>query len=295
MASLHEQGYNFYTYRSGNVTLTIRPEDCIMCEMCIPVCPSEAFEITDAYVGDGQYEVLVSSNFKYKAANCSMSGDCATVCPTGALEMGLIPPDEGGDDDDDDDDDDDPFEEITSELTTPCFQNIFVQLNNASSMQTTVGWILHEVFNLWDTADIVFKESTSLPSNTDGVTHAYASGDYFTAEITLNTTVLQNASKEYIAATIYHEIIHAYLNWSGLKGELVQHNEMAETYLSHMKDSLMHYYPTLSAADAEALCWGGLHQTNAWTALQANDPAKYNSILSTLQSHRTGASGTSCP
>ena len=113
----------------------------------------------------------------------------------------------------------------------------------------------------------------------------------FNSKIHLNPWVLKNASKEYIVSTIFHESIHAYMDyykdqlnnkkidsntfisifplyWDYKRQltstELVHHQFMATQYLNQLKGIVQSFNPNVSDSIATALAWGGLHETTVW-------------------------------
>jgi hypothetical protein len=46
--------------------------------------------------------------------------------------------------------------------------------------------------------------------------------------------------------------------------------------------------------EAEALAWGGLHETTAWQKLVNKNPAKANEIIQINNDHASGIKGTDC-
>lgn len=293
MVTLVSQDNGVAVFQGGGQQLTIDANCCIICTQCESVCAYSAIAFQEGYAGDGNYEALVYIGMQFRTGNCDMQGDCVSVCPMNALDIQSTipdPPDEFGPGEGAT-----PLRDITNNLTTPCLGNVFNQINNSDSLGTDIGHILHDVFDIWDQANLTIGESTSLPSNENGHTNSTASGAYFNADIVLNANTLPVAAKEYIAGTIYHEIIHAYLNYTGQSGNMNNHTQMTLDYMNAIKSTLQYYYPGLSSTAAEAIAWVGLDATTAWAALQTNDPTKYNQIISLQDSYRAGTSGTPCP
>lgn len=87
-------------------------------------------------------------------------------------------------------------------------------------------------------------------------------------EIALNTAALSNASKDYIAATIIHEMIHVYLP---ANDGTTDHETMATQYVNPMANALKAAGYALTYSDAVDLSWGGLQKTKAWTELKNID------------------------
>lgn len=112
--------------------------------------------------------------------------------------------------------------------------------------------------------------------------------------ITLNTDVLKDASKEFTAATIYHEIVHAYLRTSGVTGYDLQHNAIAAEYESKLESSLKSLFPNLSDLDAKSLSWGGLMDTPAWADFKAKNPSQAQDMEVANSQRRVHTKGTPC-
>ena len=83
----------------------------------------------------------------------------------------------------------------------------------------------------------------------------------------------RNSSKQYITATIIHELLHAYMDYETRvkknptflnKDESQQHEYMAANYVDDMRDIITALYPDFSVNEAEALAWGGLEGTAAY-------------------------------
>lgn len=140
---------------------------------------------------------------------------------------------------------------ITNNLTTPCLRNVMNKVQNAQFNA--------EIQNILQN----FNASTTLNFS---ITERNLSNDDRNAEtignsITLNSTALANASQEFIAKVIYHEVLHVYLGGS-LNSD---HQTMAANYVSPLMNTLTSLFPNLSFTDAQALSWSGLKDTNAWS------------------------------
>lgn len=114
--------------------------------------------------------------------------------------------------------------------------------------------------------------------------------------ITLNNSpgTLNGASTEYIAITIFHEILHAWIDMrsTGPISEQASHELMAtETNLNLMANALLEMYPNISPQDAIDMAWGGLSTTDAWAALTENIK---NRIKQTNLDYKSQLKGTAC-
>lgn len=111
--------------------------------------------------------------------------------------------------------------------------------------------------------------------------------------IYLNSNVLSTSAQEMVVVTMYHELLHAFLDTlSGLYGGLaLNHQYMATTFVSKLSNALQGIFSNLSNADATALAWMGLHGTPMWGL---KTTAEQNAILSTMNKYKKGTSGTKC-
>lgn len=156
----------------------------------------------------------------------------------------------------------------------------------STNLNNTVQGILAE-FNKSQAIAFTINETTMVG---DTSTDAYASGSH---AITLNNLALANASKEYVAATIYHEIVHLYITDS----EMNEHATMAAAYIQPIKQALMTQFPGLGETNAYYLAWGGLEEYGAWNVLSQNER---NNIKATnwkfknLNNKYNGQYGTAC-
>jgi len=85
------------------------------------------------------------------------------------------------------------------------------------------------------------------------------------AAIDLNAVTLATSSKEFIAATIMHEALHAYLDSKGIAIGDAQHDVMAANYVNSMANDLMAMFPGLIKDAAYSLAWGGLENTHLYS------------------------------
>jgi SprT-like family len=123
----------------------------------------------------------------------------------------------------------------------------------SKTLQNTVSKMLNKLFGSTDVINLDILEG-NLSAGVDADTrNAGSSGGFQRVEVTLNTSELQNASKEFIASTILHEIIHGVFLIKNKNPLIDDHNEMGSYYISIMADALREMYPAVSSDDATAL------------------------------------------
>lgn len=115
--------------------------------------------------------------------------------------------------------------------------------------------------------------STAWYANADAYTADWNPTNGLSQQIAFNENILSKKSEEYIVATVYHEILHAYLGNILAKdtdGNLIipsDHENMVYNYLNMLIADLQSLYPNMGDTDAWALSWGGLERTSRYILL----------------------------
>jgi hypothetical protein len=197
-------------------------------------------------------------------------------------------------DNNDDNDDEAEVKDITKNVDDPCL-SATLDAATADNMSNKISDMLHNTFGGKADLNINFLDDNLNDPMKDGKTTPFVySNGRIDFNVTLNTGVLLDASKEYTAATIYHEIIHAYLRTSGVTGQDLQHITMTERYVTQLESSLHSLFPNISDLDAKALSWGGLMDTPAWTNFKTNNPTDAQNLEVANSQHRVHTKGTPC-
>ncbi len=143
------------------------------------------------------------------------------------------------------------YTELESKLTNPCFQEVLAELK-----KNNVYGKVSEIIQKLDFKKQGLKYSVIFNENSEFVDrkliglNAYTEGNV----ITLNSSVLNNASKEYIARVIIHEILHVYIN---NRFGSTDHQEMLNDYVDEIAMFLNKLYQT-KEEDAKILSLLGL-------------------------------------
>lgn len=172
----------------------------------------------------------------------------------------------------------------------PCAQEI---IRLFPSCNDEVEKLINKVFNVNEDVNLfISMDKTLTIDSTDAyVKMPFRTSSFYEQNMKLNPWVFTNSSKEYMLVTIYHEAIHAYIQynkylldygkidsitfkqkfplfWDYKRAlnnyELIQHQIMADNYINSMKDLLKSYNPNINDSLATAMAWGGLHETNMW-------------------------------
>lgn len=104
---------------------------------------------------------------------------------------------------------------IKDSLTNPCAKALLAQ---APTLPNDIARILRETFGSNNNINITFhNESFATDSRHKGdvaYTKSWGSttANTFECDVYLNDDIIKGASQEYVLATVYHEVIHGYLN-----------------------------------------------------------------------------------
>jgi hypothetical protein len=178
---------------------------------------------------------------------------------------------------------------IFNNVIDPCLR-AQVETSISEKFNSKIPRIVNSAFRTNEIFDVDIVDVDFLPSDQMGGATLSQSEDYCRATIELNANILRNSSKEYILATVYHELLHAYLDYLDAETNYdnTQHEIMANNYVSIMASDLQENFG-LSGKEANALAWGGLHETTAWQSV-----TNKNYILEVNQKHKNGTTGTKC-
>lgn len=155
--------------------------------------------------------------------------------------------------------------EIIDSVKNPCLKaSLSLAISNGVNNQIT-GY-MNSTFGTSSQKNLTFYQSSTLASQDEGITN----GSQYDINIYLNSNTLPSYSKEYTIATIYHEVLHAYLNslfQPNSNGQTFinipnQHEYMATNYVTVISSALTSKFPEISSYDAWGLAWGGLQETS---------------------------------
>ena len=177
----------------------------------------------------------------------------------------------------------------------PCAQGILAQL---PSINDTAKEILKNVFGVDSLVNVVFVADSTLDQNQNAYTQGTSiqynpTTGYFNIRIRINTWVLKNSSKEFIIKTMFHEAIHAYIDYHWkkyLNGQidsttfkqmfpkiwdykktpytnLAQHTEIAHSYVDYIKSIIKSFNSQIADSTNKGISWSGLFETQAWKDL----------------------------
>lgn len=142
---------------------------------------------------------------------------------------------------------------------------------------------------------LIFEESSELSSKRLGEFRNNHNNNSY--RILLDVNKLPHYSKEVIVATIYHEVLHAQLEYLFNESEgSKDHVRMATLYLQITVNSLRNQFPSMNDFTARALVFAGLKDTPNYyldNGLEMNPGVRYNMSL-IESSFKNGNNGKYC-
>jgi hypothetical protein len=196
----------------------------------------------------------------------------------------------------------------------PCAQEILKQIPGLNRVADS---ILSNVFGNNSINKIIFKTDANLPNNVNAKRGSVSYIDnVFSVTINMNPNVLAYSSREFIAATMFHESIHAFIDYQigrlaakkidttsfkqqfpiiyafRNKGESA-HEQIVDTYLTELKSLICNYNSLLPTNVMDAIAWEGLQGTTNWTKL-GNDTIQFRQIQSTAKYGSTAGMDSLC-
>jgi hypothetical protein len=137
------------------------------------------------------------------------------------------------------------------------------------------------------------KTFASNPKTKDGI-------KFIDVKLTLNTQGLPSNSQEYIATTILHEIIHAYLDSEGtyVNNQYMQHIEIGENFVDLLRESVQSNF-TLTDKQANSLILNGMgdimqNKPDYYTELLNHYNLTPQNVYDTTQTFKNKTNGTYC-
>jgi len=189
--------------------------------------------------------------------------------------------------------------DIKNNMKESCMKNT-VNLVTGKGWTNQIAQKVNQIFGQNNKYNITFFDRDAWPANypkfnefAAGTTYPRFVNGILKVDVYLNNPLLQNASQEYIAATLLHEIAHGILTYENIDGSNAQHNEMFLKYRKEMEAGLKEMFPGIGG-DVEALAYEGLDGTIWGAALKTVIPKNWNAMVAIMQAYRYGNKGTKC-
>ncbi|WP_172916708.1 hypothetical protein [Capnocytophaga canis] len=169
-------------------------------------------------------------------------------------------------------------DEIIDNLTNPCAKDLLKQLPN---LKNDIAKLLKETFGGDSKYDITFTEDENLrkkgidgQANASNATKISEDEIIFRSNIYLNPDILENATQEYILVTMYHEVIHAFLNYeeTRLRGKILPNGKFDNSEFEHK-------YPDVKIVELE---YGNKNKVKKYQLLQEQGHNRFAPFIEKL-------------
>lgn len=143
---------------------------------------------------------------------------------------------------------------VENNVRTPCLYDKVENLRNAD-LKSKIRDIFDRVFDNDDTPNsFVFTEAPSFdkPATTELIRQIPLQ-----VQTTLNTSILKNASNEYVTIAIFHEIMHGVLYYQG-KADSLHHAAILDSYIGELVQVGQSFFPNTSLKDIRGIALVGL-------------------------------------
>ena len=160
-----------------------------------------------------------------------------------------------------------------SKIYNSCIKSVLNDLRN-NNFYGKVGDIIRKLNG--NSSPVYYFEEVRIPNTikSDGSVSRLLGQIVNGNTVQLNLTNLETASKQMIAKTIVHEMLHLYLNNSE---ESLDHSKMSTEYVNPMADLIVSL-GGITKEEAVLLCWSGLKSTNAFKLLTESQKNNAESV-----------------
>lgn len=185
-------------------------------------------------------------------------------------------------------------EDIKTNITDPCISSVMNDILSKDKQNEVMSYINKE-FGLNENCNMNISDVLNLTDSKGifvaGNNRSIRTGSSLTVNIYINYG--RNSSKEFIAATILHEMIHGYIASQNIPQNGNEAEEIIANpqYVDWMSASLISLFPNLSTIDANALALGGLQETSYFNSLSKDIQ---DASLKTIGRHEAGSEGQTC-
>jgi hypothetical protein len=172
----------------------------------------------------------------------------------------------------------------TQGVKNPCLKaTLDMVLHNTDILNQMSQMLQNFGFNT--NIKLIFEESSELSSKRLG---EFRNNHNNTYKILLDVTNLPHYSKEVIVSSIYHEVLHAQMEFLFKENELQDHERMATQYFAIAVNSLLKQFTYMKEDTAKALVFSGLKNTKIYQNLNEETKNQMYEIESNFKNRNYG-------
>lgn len=173
----------------------------------------------------------------------------------------------------------------TQGVKNPCLKvTLDMVLHNTDILNQMSQMLQNFGFNT--NIKLIFEESNELSSKRLGEFRNNHNNN--TYKILLDVTNLPHYSKEVIVSSIYHEVLHAQMEFLFKENEVQDHERMATQYFAIAVNSLLKQFTYMKEDTAKALVFSGLKNTKIYQNLNEETKNQMYEIESNFKNRNYG-------
>lgn len=173
----------------------------------------------------------------------------------------------------------------TQGVKNPCLKaTLDMVLHNTDILNQMSQMLQNFGFNT--NIKLIFEESSELSSKRLGEFRNNHNNN--TYKILLDVTNLPHYSKEVIVSSIYHEVLHAQMEFLFKENEVQDHERMATQYFAIAVNSLLKQFTYMKEDTAKALVFSGLKNTKIYQNLNEETKNQMYEIESNFKNRNYG-------
>jgi hypothetical protein len=183
-------------------------------------------------------------------------------------------------------------DDIKINISDPCISIVINDIISKDKQNEVMSYI-NSAFGFNENCNMNFSSVKNLTNKLGEFVSGHSSITRYKDSLIVNVQINSdsNNSKEFIAATILHEMIHGYLASQNIPQNKIEEVIADSLYIGWMSSSLISLFPNLSPTDANALALGGLEATSYYNSL-SNEIKEAS--RNTNGRHRAGNEGQKC-
>ncbi|MDU0807958.1 hypothetical protein [Aquirufa regiilacus] len=171
------------------------------------------------------------------------------------------------------------------DVHNPCLRATLEMVLHNTDILNEMSQMLHN-FGFSTKIKLIFEESSELSSKRLGEFRNNHNNNSY--RILLDVTNLPHYSKEVIVSSIYHEVLHAQLEFLFKETESQDHERMATEYLERAVNSLLKQFSNMNKDTAKALVFSGLKNTKIYQNLNQETKNQMYEIESNFKNRNYG-------
>jgi hypothetical protein len=170
--------------------------------------------------------------------------------------------------------------EIKNNLTNSCFIQVFNDLQSMN-VEGVISTILYDFGQLNSGCDFTIENKNIPPVINENGSVKYQFGTTDKQNIVLNDSSMKQASEEFIAAVIMHEMLHVYIN----SNKEVDHYQIADRYVKPIAELLQRKYGIKNEKEALAIAVTGLRTSSNYYLILADLKLQEEDVTNYFNAH----------